>query len=127
MPARAFPTGACPPRLKRLRALPAARLPLRCPLPTGILLPSLLPHCAQAPSLSPFFENLKSTRRLALCAEANALLRHRIASQLPDALQSSQRFTRRSVKFIRWLRMFLFLPVPWERMPAVLRQLYATP
>lgn len=49
-------------------------------------LQQLLPHCAQAPSLSLFFENLKSTRRLALCAEANALLRQRIASQLPDAL-----------------------------------------
>jgi hypothetical protein len=47
--------------------------------------------------------------------------------ELPPALQSLQRFTQRSVKFIRWLRMFLFLPAPWERMLAVLRRLYATP
>lgn len=46
--------------------------------------------------------------------------------ELPPALQTLQRFTQRSVKFIRWLRMFLFLPAPWERMLTVLRRLYAT-
>ena len=45
---------------------------------------------------------------------------------LPLALQSLQRVTQRSVKFIRWLRMFLFLQTPWQSMIDVLRKLYAT-
>ena len=45
---------------------------------------------------------------------------------LPLALQSLQRVTQRSVKFIRWLRMFLFLKTPWQSMLDVLRKLYAT-
>ena len=46
----------------------------------------LLPHREWVPSLSLFFENLKSTRRLGLCAEANAWLRDRAAATLSDAL-----------------------------------------
>jgi hypothetical protein len=50
-------------------------------------------------------------------------------SALPPALQSLQRFTRRSVKIIRNQRMFLFLPPPWsrKRKGKALGQVYATP
>lgn len=46
---------------------------------------------------------------------------------LPPALQVLQRVTQRSIKFIRWLRIFLFSDAPWSRMLADLRRLYATP
>jgi hypothetical protein len=46
---------------------------------------------------------------------------------LPTALQVLQRVTQRSIKFIRWLRIFLFSDAPWSRMLADLRRLYATP
>jgi len=36
-----------------------------------------------------------------------------------------QRFTVRSVKFIRWLRNFVYREVPWEQALARLRQIYA--
>lgn len=41
-------------------------------------------------------------------------------------LQSIQRITQRSIKFIRWLRMFLFSPASWCDMLATLRRLYKT-
>jgi hypothetical protein len=44
--------------------------------------------------------------------------------KLPPALQSLQRVTQRGIKFIRWLRMFLFSPAPWCHMLATLRRLY---
>ncbi len=44
--------------------------------------------------------------------------------KLPPALQSLQRVTQRGIKFIRWLRMFLFSPAPWCHMLATLRTLY---
>jgi len=45
---------------------------------------------------------------------------------LPSGQKALQRLTQRSVKFIRWLRTFLWREAPWERMLAVLRRLYAT-
>jgi hypothetical protein len=45
---------------------------------------------------------------------------------LPAGQKALQRITQRSVKFIRWLRTFLWHEAPWERMLAVLRHLYAT-
>lgn len=37
-----------------------------------------------------------------------------------------QRFTVRSVKYIRWLRNFIYQKVPWRRAMARLRVIYAT-
>lgn len=48
----------------------------------------------------------------------------RIISPLREALQ---RCTQRSVKFIRWLRSFLFGSASWDRMLAALREIYRTP
>lgn len=45
----------------------------------------------------------------------------RIISPLREALQ---RCTQRTVKFIRWLRSFLFRTAPWDRMLAALREVY---
>jgi hypothetical protein len=46
------------------------------------------------------------------------------ALQSLQSLQSLQRVTQRGIKFIRWLRMFLFSPAPWCHMLATLRTLY---
>ena len=48
----------------------------------------------------------------------------RIISPLREALQ---RCTQRSVKFIRWLRSYLFGEASWDRMLAALRKAYQTP
>lgn len=47
----------------------------------------------------------------------------RVISPLREALQ---RCTQRTVKFIRWLRSFLFRTAPWDRMLAALREVYRT-
>lgn len=45
---------------------------------------------------------------------------------LPPLRKALQRCTQRSVKFVRWLRSFMFRDVPWSRMLAALRLLYRT-
>jgi len=44
---------------------------------------------------------------------------------LPVLLRDFQRLTQRSVKYIRWLRAFLFVPAPWINVVAALRESYA--
>ena len=44
---------------------------------------------------------------------------------LPVLLQDFQRLTQRSVKYVRWLRAYLFSNAPWPDMVAALRQSYA--
>ena len=44
---------------------------------------------------------------------------------LPVLLQDFQRLTQRSVKYVRWLRAYLFTDAPWQDMVAALRQSYA--
>ena len=48
----------------------------------------------------------------------------RVLSPLKEALQ---RCTQHSVKFIRWLRSYLFRNAPWDQMLAALREIYRTP
>ena len=44
---------------------------------------------------------------------------------LPVLQQDFQRFIQRSVKYIRWLRAFLFAEAPWPTVVAALRESYA--
>lgn len=44
---------------------------------------------------------------------------------LPVLLQHFQRLTQRSVKYVRWLRAYLFADAPWPDTVAALRQSYA--
>jgi hypothetical protein len=44
---------------------------------------------------------------------------------LPVLLQDFQRLTQRSVKYVRWLRAFLFVDAPWPTVVAALRKSYA--
>lgn len=44
---------------------------------------------------------------------------------LPVLLQDFQRLTQRSVKYIRWLRAYLFFEAPWTTAVAALRRSYA--
>ena len=44
---------------------------------------------------------------------------------MPVLQQDFQRFTQRSVKYIRWLRAFLFVETPWPTVVAALRESYA--
>jgi hypothetical protein len=44
---------------------------------------------------------------------------------LPVLLQDFQRLTQRSVKYVRWLRAFLFVDAPWAVVVAALRKSYA--
>ena len=44
---------------------------------------------------------------------------------MPVLQQDFQRFTQRSVKYIRWLRAFLFTEAPWPAVVAALRESYA--
>ena len=67
-------------------------------------------------------ESKRKTKRME--RESETVLKQ--GMRLPLALQSLQRVTQRGIKFIRWLRMFLFSPAPWCRMLDVLRRLYAT-
>ena len=46
---------------------------------------------------------------------------------LPVLQQDFQRHTQRSVKYVRWLRAFLFLEVPWHDVVAILRESYRIP
>ena len=46
--------------------------------------------------------------------------------KLPFAQRLVQKITQRSVKFVRWLRVFLFSPASWSRACANLTQLYET-
>ena len=43
---------------------------------------------------------------------------------MPVLQQRFQRLTQRSVKYIRWLRAFLFVEAPWPEVVAVLRADY---
>jgi hypothetical protein len=47
--------------------------------------------------------------------------------QLSAMQKTILRTTQRSVKFVRWLRVFLFRNEPWEHMLAALKLLYASP
>ena len=43
---------------------------------------------------------------------------------MPVLQQAFQRHTQRSVKYVRWLRAFLFVEAPWQSVAADLRELY---
>jgi G3E family GTPase len=55
------------------------------------------------------------------------ILTTEVAAHKPVMQLACQRATQRSVKFIRWLRRFLFGEADWDHMVAVLTQLLATP
>jgi hypothetical protein len=67
-------------------------------------------------------EDKRRTKRLAKAVEIAAKA-GRIFSEIQIR---HQRATQRSVKFIRWLRAFLFREAHWDHMLAVLNRLYAT-
>jgi ribulose-5-phosphate 4-epimerase/fuculose-1-phosphate aldolase len=65
----------------------------------------------------------RRAKRLAEAVETAA----KAGRVLPKMQLACQRATQRSVKFIRWLRRFLFGEADWDHMVAVLTQLLATP
>ena len=46
---------------------------------------------------------------------------------VPPLRQALQRCTQRTVKFVRWLRVFLFRDAPWTSIVDALRMVYRTP
>ena len=64
--------------------------------------------------------NRRARRLIARTAQAAEALR-----EMPVIISSFQRLTVRSVKFVRWLRKFMFLNRPLELLYDNLRLLYA--
>jgi len=65
-------------------------------------------------------------RKATRLAEATAILT--VKKQVMPVLQQDfQRHTQRSVKYIRWLRAFLFLQAPWQAVVAILSESYRIP
>lgn len=65
-------------------------------------------------------------RKATRLAEATAILT--VKKQVMPVLQQDfQRHTQRSVKYIRWLRAFLFLQAPWQDVVAILSESYRIP
>lgn len=67
----------------------------------------------------------EQTRRAKRLEEVKSSLQNR-GLKLPALQQSIQRFTQRSVKFIRWMRCYLFSTSCYQQALSHLRNLYAT-
>jgi hypothetical protein len=71
--------------------------------------------------------NLAEDRRREKRLKAAEALSAKAGRKLSALQKTRQRATQCSVKFVRWLRAFLFHDVPRHHMLDVLRRLYATP
>jgi Transposase DDE domain len=73
-------------------------------------------------------QGVSNTNEIKRKAQRLAKQSERLAAKnttLPKLLQDFQRLTQRSVKYIRWLRTYLYLEAPWASVVAALRHSYA--
>ena len=73
-------------------------------------------------------EGVKNTSEIARKAKRLEKEIERLAEKgetVPVLLVCFQRLTQRSVKYVRWLRAYLFHEAPWQEAVAALRQSYA--